>query len=145
MADQELNQRIIARGKDFFAHIQGTTPSFFDKADWLGKVMDWCMRHDDFRVQLFRFVDVFPKLSNSATLTRHLQEYFTAENQDIPDILKWGVKASSFSGPIGGALLGRALRNNIRDMARQFIIGETIDDEGCDEIGGQTDYSHPYH
>jgi RHH-type proline utilization regulon transcriptional repressor/proline dehydrogenase/delta 1-pyrroline-5-carboxylate dehydrogenase len=127
MADQELNRRIVACGQVFFDKIRGTTPSLFDKAAWLGKVMDYCMRHDEFRVQMFRFVDVFPKLTDSAALTRHLQEYFAGEDQEIPDILKWGVKASRFGGSIGGALLGRTLRNNIRDMARQFIIGETID------------------
>ena len=65
MTDQELNSRIVKRGQEFFARIQGTTPSLFDKAAWLGKMMDWCMRHDDFRVQMFRFVDVFPRLTDS--------------------------------------------------------------------------------
>ncbi len=71
-----LNDRIIARGKEFFNVIQGEKPSLFNKSAWVGKVMDWAMKNEKFKVQLFRFVDTFPSLSTSELLTSHIREYF---------------------------------------------------------------------
>ena len=72
----ELEPQIIARGKEFFTSIRGEEPSLFNKARWTGKVMDWCMKNEDFKVQLFRFVDVYPYLTTSKLLTGHIGEYF---------------------------------------------------------------------
>ncbi|HKI50433.1 MAG TPA: proline dehydrogenase family protein [Geothermobacteraceae bacterium] len=126
MSNADLNQRIIVRGRDFFASLGEEPPSVFNKQQWLGKLLDWCMRQESFRLQLFRFVDVFPMLGDSHSLTRHLQEYFAAEGKEIPELLRWGAEATRWGGRIGGALVGKALRANIRGMAGQFIIGETV-------------------
>jgi len=95
---EEIEPQIITRGKDFFASISGEKPSLFNKAHWTGKVMDWCMKNEDFKVQLFRFVDVFPYLTTGKLLTRHIQEYFGAGDKDIPTVLKWGARAARFGG-----------------------------------------------
>lgn len=55
-----LEPRILARGKEFFASIAGEAPSIFNKGWWTGKVMDWAMKNEAFKVQMFRFVDVLP-------------------------------------------------------------------------------------
>ncbi len=120
----DLNDRIINRGKDFFHSIQGETPSLFNKKRWVGKVMDWCMRNEDFRLQLFRFVDVFPCLTTSEMLTAHIREYFGGTEQDIPAVLKWGAQSSGIGGAIGAAILNKVIKSNIEEMARQFILGE---------------------
>jgi len=120
----ELESRIIARGKDFFASIRDETASLFNKRRWTGKVMEWCMKNEHFKVRLFRFVDVFPSLTTGESLTRHIQEYFGGENQDVPSVLKWGAKGAGFAGAIGAKVLNAAIRFNILEMARQFIIGE---------------------
>jgi RHH-type proline utilization regulon transcriptional repressor/proline dehydrogenase/delta 1-pyrroline-5-carboxylate dehydrogenase len=119
----DLEPRILARGKDFFASIRDETPSLFNKRRWTGKVMEWCMKNERFKVQLFRFVDVFPSLTTGESLTRHIQEYFGEENQDVPSVLKWGAKGAGLAGAIGTKVLSTAIRYNIQDMARQFIIG----------------------
>lgn len=89
---EQLEPKIVAKGKDFFASISNETPSLFNKAHWTGKVMDWCMKNENFKVQLFRFVDVLPCLTTGQMLTSHIEEYFGAEERDIPAILKWGGK-----------------------------------------------------
>ena len=48
----------MERGKEFFASISGEAPSIFNKGWWTGKVMDWSMKNENFKIQLFRFVDV---------------------------------------------------------------------------------------
>ena len=38
--------------------------------------MDWAMADERLKVELFRFVDVFPTLRTAAEIDRHLREYF---------------------------------------------------------------------
>jgi RHH-type transcriptional regulator, proline utilization regulon repressor / proline dehydrogenase / delta 1-pyrroline-5-carboxylate dehydrogenase len=120
----DLESQIIARGKEFFAGIRGEEPSLFNKARWTGKMMDWCMKNEDFKVQLFRFVDVYPYLTTGRLLTNHIGEYFNADGMEIPSALKWGAKAAGLGGSIGGKILDAAIRFNIEDMAKQFIVGQ---------------------
>ena len=40
MQSDQLNARIVARGKEFFASIAGEKPSLFDKGAWMGKVTE---------------------------------------------------------------------------------------------------------
>ncbi len=123
MQSHELNTRIISRGKEFFAAIAGEKPSLFDKGAWMGKVMDWCMQNDQFKIRMFRFVDVFPSLTTSRLLTEHVREYFGKE-QEMPAFMATGAKMAGMLGSLGGAVLNRLLTSNIEEMARQFIIGE---------------------
>ncbi len=119
-----LDQKITRRSKEFLTSIRGEAPSVFNKNYWTGKVMDWCMRNDQFKVQMFRFVDVLPYLNTSSSLTRHIKEYFASGSEDIPSILKWGARGAGIGGTLTGAILGRTIRANIEKMARAFIIGE---------------------
>ncbi len=122
--EQHLDARIVERGKEFFKSISGEAPSIFNKGFWTGKVMDWAMQNEGFKVQLFRFVDVLPYLNTSEALTRHIREYFSADGADVPPVLKWGAGAAGFGGAFTGMLMGKFIRSNIEGMARTFIIGE---------------------
>ena len=42
-------------------------PSVFNKNFWTGKVMDWCMRNEQVKVQMFRCGDVLPYLNTSSS------------------------------------------------------------------------------
>ncbi|MBI2353796.1 MAG: bifunctional proline dehydrogenase/L-glutamate gamma-semialdehyde dehydrogenase [Deltaproteobacteria bacterium] len=119
-----LNERIIGRGRELFASIAGEKPSLFDRGAWTGRVMEWCLRNERFKVQLFRFVDVFPTLGDSGLLGGHIREYF-GEEEEMPPVLARGARMAGMFGPLGGALLNRAISANIREMASQFIVGET--------------------
>ena len=122
---QVLEPRIVSRGKEFFTSIAGEAPSIFNKGWWTGKVMDWAMKNEAFKVQMFRFVDVLPYLSSSDSLSRHIEEYFTGEQAgDVPDVLKWGASKTGFAGGLVAKVLHKTIRSNIEGMARQFIIGE---------------------
>jgi RHH-type proline utilization regulon transcriptional repressor/proline dehydrogenase/delta 1-pyrroline-5-carboxylate dehydrogenase len=121
---RELDSKIIAQGKEFFASISNETPSLFNKSKWTGRVMDWCMKNEDFKVQLFRFVDVFPCLTTDKSLGNHIQEYFGGDNQDIPAVLKWGAKGVKLGGAVGSKVINAATSYNIQNIAKQFIVGE---------------------
>jgi RHH-type proline utilization regulon transcriptional repressor/proline dehydrogenase/delta 1-pyrroline-5-carboxylate dehydrogenase len=118
-----LNSKIINRGKEFFSSISGEKPSLFNKGAWMGKVMDWSMQNEQFKIQMFRFVDAFPSLTTSKLLTDHIREYFGEEN-DMPPVLKTGAKMAGMLGSLGGAVLNKVISANIQEMARQFIVGE---------------------
>ena len=123
-----IGPEIKARGKEFFASINGEAPSIFNKDWWMGKVMDWSMRNEDFKIQLFRFVDVFPYLTTGQSLSRHIEEYFSTQHQDIPSLLKWGAKGSGLGGELTSKMLAKTLRLNLENMAKQFIISENTKD-----------------
>ncbi len=123
MTNSELNDRIVARGREMFASISGDKPSLFDKGAWMGRVMDWSMKNESFKIQLFRFVDVFPSLTAGKLLTDHIREYF-GEEKELPPVLATGAKVAGMLGSFGAAVLNKMLAANIQEMARQFIVGE---------------------
>lgn len=121
--NNHLNEKITTRGKEFFNTIHGEKPSLFNKGAWMGKVMDWSMKNEKFKVQLFRFVDTFPALVTNKLLTNHIREYFGEENE-MPSVLSWSARAAGKLGSLGGAVLNKAISFNIEEMAKQFIVGE---------------------
>ncbi len=124
MHSKDLELQIRARGREFFEIIKREAPSIFDKSWWSGKLMDWCMRNENFKIQLFRFVDVLPYLTTDESLSRHIEEYFAEQDQDMPAVLKWGAKTAGLGGRVTGRMLAKTIKNNIESMAKQFIIGE---------------------
>jgi RHH-type proline utilization regulon transcriptional repressor/proline dehydrogenase/delta 1-pyrroline-5-carboxylate dehydrogenase len=123
MENYQLNKEIINRGKAFFSTIAGEKPSLFNKGAWMGKVMDWSMQNEQFKIQMFRFVDAFPSLTTGKLLTDHIREYF-GEEKDMPPVLQTGAKMAGMLGSLGGAVLNKVISANIQEMARQFIVGE---------------------
>jgi len=123
----QLQTNILNRGREFFAALGNETPSIFKKNFWTGKVMDWSMSHEDFKVQLFRFIDVLPYLTTEEMLNEHIQAYFARE-ENIPAVLKFGAKSAGIGGRLGTKMLGKLIRKNLENMALQFIIGRSIPD-----------------
>ena len=123
-----LDHKITARSREFFASISGEAPSIFNKGWWTGKVMDWSMKNENFKIQLFRFVDVLPYLTTSESLARHIREYFAGDDQDVPAVMKWGAIGAGFGGKLTGIIVNRTIRTNLEGMAKQFIIGENVKD-----------------
>ncbi|MFZ2950547.1 MAG: L-glutamate gamma-semialdehyde dehydrogenase, partial [Desulfuromonadaceae bacterium] len=84
---------------------------------------DWSMQNEQFKIQMFRFVDTFPSLTTGKLLTGHIREYF-GEEKDMPPVLQAGAKMAGMLGSMGGAVLNKVISANIQEMARQFIVGE---------------------
>ena len=124
--DQQIEQKIVERGQEFFNSISGEAPSIFNKGWWTGKVMDWSMKNEDFKVQLFRFVDVLPYLNTSESLLRHIREYFASSGSEVPSVLRWGAGKAGLGGALTAKIMGGAIRSNIESMGRQFIIGQNV-------------------
>jgi RHH-type proline utilization regulon transcriptional repressor/proline dehydrogenase/delta 1-pyrroline-5-carboxylate dehydrogenase len=118
----DLERRIQQTGLWLFQLIADETPSVFRKDYWMGKVMEWCMQNEAFKVEMFRFVDVFPALTRPEAVAKHLQEYFCRPGQDFPLALQWGIKSVSATS-IAAKLVAKSIAGNIASMGRQFIAG----------------------
>ena len=62
------------------------------------------MKNEQFKTQMFRFVDALPMLTTSASVTRHLHEYFHEVDRHLPGAMRLGL---SIAPP--GSVTGRAL------------------------------------
>jgi RHH-type proline utilization regulon transcriptional repressor/proline dehydrogenase/delta 1-pyrroline-5-carboxylate dehydrogenase len=87
-------------------------------------MMNWSMRDEHFKVQMFRFVDVLASLRRSGDIVRHLREYFADMRDGFAPIMKVGLRAAG----IVPSVTSFVLRRNVSGMARQFIAGRNPDD-----------------
>ncbi len=120
----DLETRIVQRGRQLYSLIEEKSSSVFRKDYWTGKVMDWCMHDEDFKVEMFRFVDVFPALGEPHAVATHLREYFARPDQNFPGALQWGLKSVA-PRSVAAKLLAKGVAKNIESMGRQFIVGKT--------------------
>jgi RHH-type proline utilization regulon transcriptional repressor/proline dehydrogenase/delta 1-pyrroline-5-carboxylate dehydrogenase len=114
-------------GRWIFDHLEHAQPSIMSRRWWDDRIMDWAMRDEAVKVQMFRFVDVLPMLSDSASVTRHLHEYFEEVRQHLPSAVRLGV-AMAKPGTVLGRALAMAARRNAAGQARRFIAGTNADE-----------------
>ena len=104
-------------------------PRLFDRTWWSGRLLDWAIQDEAFKVQLFRFIDVLPMLKSPAQIKRLVQEYFgEAGLPDAPagrSLLRWGMRALSAAG-FGGSVTADSIYNQTLQMANQFIVGASM-------------------
>jgi RHH-type proline utilization regulon transcriptional repressor/proline dehydrogenase/delta 1-pyrroline-5-carboxylate dehydrogenase len=87
-------------------------------------MMEFSMRDEHFKVQMFRFVDVLASLHHGGEIVRHLDEYFADMRNGFAPLVRTGVQAAKIVPWISGQLL----RWNVSGMARQFIAGKNPHD-----------------
>src|SRR5947209_4665249 len=119
-AELELGPRIQEYGEKIFELIDAAeSPSLFSRKGFYGTLMDWAMKDEHFKTQLFRFVDVLPTLTSNSEVSRHLKEYLGDEQVNLSPALRVGLKAA------GGAswLFGAGIKAQVTGMARQFMLG----------------------
>jgi RHH-type proline utilization regulon transcriptional repressor/proline dehydrogenase/delta 1-pyrroline-5-carboxylate dehydrogenase len=122
----DLEHRVLERGLHLYELTQGELPSLFNKEYWTAKALEWCIKHPEFKVELFRFIDVLPYLTTSDAITRHFDEYFCGEGKLLPSGLQIGLDAVCLT-PFLSGLAAREVSANVSTMGRQFIASETIE------------------
>src|SRR3954465_9991029 len=119
-----LQAEIERRGTEIFNLVDRHPQSIFSKAGFYQRMMEFSMRDEHFKVQMFRFVDVLASLRRGSDIVQHLNEYFAdMKNGSVP-FLQTGIKAAR----IFPWLTAPILRWNVSGMARQFIAGRDPDD-----------------
>jgi len=122
--DSAFEKAVFDRGQEIMNLMEEESGSLFNKDWWYGRIMDWSMKNEKFKTQMFRFVDVLPYLNSSDEVARHLKEYFqgTPDNpQEMPSVLGWGLGL----GALAPGLMASAIRKNVTQMAKMFITGST--------------------
>jgi len=119
---QEIAKEILRltqeKKRSFFGQLQ-------DQMRWDDKLMDWAMASPGLRVQLFRFIDCLPALRSRPEIARHLQEYLTAQEVELPEALK---KLLNFASPdsVPGQLAATTVAPAVETLAHKYISGENI-------------------
>ncbi|MEL6179032.1 MAG: L-glutamate gamma-semialdehyde dehydrogenase, partial [Myxococcota bacterium] len=102
---------VRAIGEQILKLTEGQSASIFRRDYWNGQIMDWSMTRPDFKVEMFRFVDVLPVLNTSTEVARHIQEYFCRPDQDFPNALQWGLKSLAPGSMVARLAAGQIERN----------------------------------
>ncbi|HVK60855.1 MAG TPA: proline dehydrogenase family protein, partial [Bdellovibrionales bacterium] len=112
---------IKTKGELIFNQMESEGQSIFSKDTWNRKIMDWSMKNEQFKTQMFRFVDVLPYLNSGSEVARHLKEYFAEAGDELPSVFNFGVGL----GSLAPGLMAGAVKKNVVQMAKMFITGET--------------------
>ena len=116
---QWRDDRILAIGREFLNAARKHRGGLLSGAFWSDKLMNWAMKDQAFKVQLFRFIDCFPMLRTTDDVHEHLVDYLTQPGVTPPPMLATGLKA----GGLAKGLLAKTVSGQIESMARKFIAG----------------------
>ena len=115
-------QTVHQIGSELLDAARSQKAGLLSKAFWSDKLMDWSMKDEAFKVQLFRFVDTFPMLKTSEQIHEHLVDYLTQPGVTPPPFLVAGLKVGGLGGMAKG-LLAKTMSSQITSMAEKFIAG----------------------
>ena len=126
MSSQDLLEPTIQH----FGHVLANqahhhSPKVWDHRWWTDVILDWGTRDEQFKVQLFRFIDVLPALKTDEQFVKILNEYFR-EVSSLPSPFRWLLGQLS-GNPITGRIGTRLLRRQFLRMAYTFMAGNSID------------------
>ncbi len=114
-----VENRTQAIGRELLALVRQQRDSVFSARFWQDALIDWAMRDEKFKVQMFRFVDVFPMLSTPEQVHAHLVEYLTQPGVTLPPGLSTAIKA----GALAKGMATKTVTSQITAMAGKFIAG----------------------
>ncbi len=119
-----IQNEVERRGMQIFDLVDRHPESILSKAGFYQRMMEFSMRDEHFKVQMFRFVDVLASLRRGSDIVQHLDEYFADMRNGYAPLIRTGVSLARIV-PI---ISGKFLRWNVSGMARQFIAGRNPQD-----------------
>ena len=117
MAQQEAEIRRI--GGELLRMARAHKANLFSARFYQDKMMDWSMKDQNFKVQLFRFVDTFPVLHSSDMVHSVLSDYMSQPGVKLPPGMGLGLQA----GGLAKGMVSGTMASQIRSMASNFIAG----------------------
>ncbi len=118
---EQMTQEI---GREFLEQARSHQRGLLSSRFWSDKLMDWAMKDEAFKVQLFRFVDVFPMLKTPEAVHETLADYLSQPGVKPPAGLDLGMRAG---GLLKGAFAS-TVTGQIESMAGKFIAGRDPSD-----------------
>jgi RHH-type proline utilization regulon transcriptional repressor/proline dehydrogenase/delta 1-pyrroline-5-carboxylate dehydrogenase len=122
MTSDTLERDIQTTARQIFTLIERPKASPFSSAHWQNEMMDWAMEDERLKVELFRFVDVFPTLGSRAEMARHLREYFGQPGLHAPRLLGLGIGLAGPHSPLA-PIASSVIRRQLESFAQRFIVG----------------------
>lgn len=119
---QDNQSKIMHLGEEILKKMESQSKvSLFSKDFWYGSIMDWSMKNEKFKTNMFRFVDVLPALRSGDDVATHLKEYFSEGGKtELPAVFNMGLGL----GSLAPGLMAGAIKKNVTAMAKMFITGE---------------------
>lgn len=121
-ANASVQNLIHQKGEEILKRMESQSKiSLFSKDFWYGSIMDWSMKNEKFKTNMFRFVDVLPSLNTGDDVATHLKEYFSEGGKtELPAVFNVGLGL----GSLAPGLMASAIKKNVTSMAKMFITGE---------------------
>lgn len=119
--DSTLDREIRRFGAEMFAALTEEQPSALTRSLWMSRMMNWSMRNQEFKLNLFRLVDVLPSLRGSETISRHVNEYL---EEPIRKMMPFTAPLFALKGAWRDAVVATLVRYGVRQIASMFIAGE---------------------
>jgi RHH-type proline utilization regulon transcriptional repressor/proline dehydrogenase/delta 1-pyrroline-5-carboxylate dehydrogenase len=113
---QVSDDAIKQKGREIFAHMKGEKPRLFSRRNLTGRLLDWSMKQEALKIQLFKLIDVLPALQNSREVAEHSGDYLAYAHSSR--ILRVALAVAIRLPP----LLNFVARQAVRQMASNFII-----------------------
>lgn len=120
--EENLEAEIYAFGSEIIESLKikakGGNP--FKKAE--NKLLEWTLKKEEIKINLFRFVDVLPSLQSSKSVVEHVHEYFESIKGEIP-LFKFAMMfpPNSWFARFGA----KTVSAQIERMSRRFIVGKS--------------------
>lgn len=111
--------RIVEIGTEMLSRAKGHKAGILSAKFYSDKLMNWSMKDQAFKVQLFRFVDAFPVLTTPEMVHDHLVDYLGQPGVKLPAGFELGLKA----GGLAKGLMASTISGQIKGMASKFIAG----------------------
>jgi len=127
LVGSEIESRIRKTGYCLRDLMEQEPVSILSRQYWVDKLFEWCMHNEVFKVQMLRFIDVFPLLSDPDAVITHIQQYFSDPALNFPSAVNWGIKYVAPSWMTSRIIAG-AIGRNIGKVARHFIAGISPED-----------------
>jgi RHH-type proline utilization regulon transcriptional repressor/proline dehydrogenase/delta 1-pyrroline-5-carboxylate dehydrogenase len=118
----DARQDVRRIGLEIFRRMEAEPPAVFSRKYWAGRMMDAAMERPDFKVALFRFIDVLPSLASNREVSRHIREYFLDGGPPLPGFAK--TLLSGAASPVTAPVASLLIRRNLTAFSKTFIAGK---------------------
>ena len=122
--DPKVETETFRIGAELLTKARGSQKGFFTAKFWSDKLMDWSMKDEAFKIQLFRFVDTFPMLKTPEQIHEHLVDYLTQPGVKLPAGMAAGLK----TGGLAKGVMSKTMTSQIEGMGKKFIAGVDAQD-----------------
>jgi RHH-type proline utilization regulon transcriptional repressor/proline dehydrogenase/delta 1-pyrroline-5-carboxylate dehydrogenase len=117
-----IEERTQQIGRELLTATRHAGAGTLSKKFWSDRLIAWALQDEAFKVQLFRFIDVFPVLKTPQAIHEHLVEYLHQPGVTLPTGMSIGLKA----GGLFKNTLANTIASQVRAMAENFIAGNDV-------------------